>query len=222
MTERQPSAEPPSEWLLGGSGRPQRVLVETVPVGPPGGTAAQHRAGRTAAAAALRRAGCATTSVGRRRSGAPVFPRGYAGSVSHTHGLAVAAVAPGAPGVGVDLEFRLPEARLHRFLLDDTERALLWPDGDRERLRRLFAAKEAAFKALTECHEGHGGLFWRVRLRPHGDGLWARAGDRYAVVGDGTTSRYAFAVAVAVGGAPGPWAGPSEGRAEPLPAISRS
>ncbi|WEH39158.1 4'-phosphopantetheinyl transferase superfamily protein [Streptomyces sp. AM 2-1-1] len=222
MTERPRSPEPPSAWLLGGSGRPRRVLLETVPVGPPGGTDAQHRAGRAAAAAVLRRAGCACGTVGRRRSGAPVFPPGYAGSVTHTESLAVAAVAPGSRGVGVDLEFRLPEARLHRFLLDDSERASLWPDGDRERLRRLFAAKEAAFKALTECHEGHGGLFWRVRLRPHGDGLWARAGDRYAVVRDETTSAYAFAVAVAVGADPGPWADGTGGPAAPSTAISRS
>ncbi|MFD6323178.1 4'-phosphopantetheinyl transferase superfamily protein, partial [Streptomyces sp. NPDC058442] len=164
-----------------------------------------HRAGRRAAGAVLRRAGSPTTTVGRRSSGAPVFPDGYAGSVTHVHGLAVAAVAPGAQGVGVDLEFRLPEPRLHRFLLDDTERELLWPDGDRERLRRLFAAKEAAFKALTDCHDGHGGLFWRVRLRPYGDGLWARAGDRYAVVADVVTPAYVFAVAVGVGTSSGPW-----------------
>ncbi|WP_329302347.1 4'-phosphopantetheinyl transferase superfamily protein [Streptomyces sp. NBC_00659] len=205
MTERPTATGPPSEWLLGGPGRPQRVLLESVPVTPADSTAAQHRAGRAAAGTVLRRAGSATTVVGRRRSGAPVFPDGYPGSVTHAHGLAVAVVAPGARAVGVDLEFRLPERRLHRFLLDDTERELLWPDGGREQLRRLFAAKEAAFKALTDCHEAHGGLFWRVRLRSYGDGLWARAGGRYAVVHDVVTPAYAFAVAVGVGGSSGPW-----------------
>ncbi len=205
MTERSASAGSAGEWLLGDPGHPRRVLLETVPVTPADSTAAQHRAGRDAAAAALRRAGSATTAVGRRRSGAPVFPDGYAGSVTHAHGLAVSAVAPGALSVGVDLEFRLPPLHLHRFLLDDAERTLLWPEGDQEQLRRLFTAKEAAFKALTECHDGHGGLFWRVRLRSHGNGLWARAGDRYAVVRDVVTPDYAFAVAVGVGESSGPW-----------------
>ncbi|MEV6163368.1 4'-phosphopantetheinyl transferase superfamily protein [Streptomyces sp. NPDC052052] len=205
MTERSASAGPPSAWLLGGPGRPRRVLLETVPVTPADSAAAQHRAGRAAAATVLRRAGSATTTVGRRRSGAPVFPDGYAGSVTHAHGLAVAAVAPGARSVGVDLQSRLPPLHLHRFLLDDAERDLLWQEGDQEQLRRLFTAKEAAFKALTECRESHGGLFWRVRLRSCGDVLWARAGDRYAVVRDVVTPDYAFAVAVGVGESSGPW-----------------
>ena len=179
--------------------------METVPVIPAGSASAQHRAGRAAAAAALRRAGSAGTTVGRRGSGAPVFPDGYAGSLTHTHELAVAAVAPGTLSIGVDLEFRLPPLHLHRFLLDEAERRLLWPGRDQQQLRRLFAAKEAAFKALTECHDGHGGLFWRVRLRPHGDGLWARAGDQYAVVRDVVSPHHAFAVALAVGTSAGPW-----------------
>lgn len=156
--------------------------------------------------------------VGCRSSGAPVFPDGYAGSVTHTHELAVAAVAPGALSIGVDLEFRLPPLHLHRLLLDEAERRLLWPGCDQQQLRRLFTAKEAAFKALTECHDGHRGLFWRVRLRPHGDGLWARAGDQYAVVRDVVSPDHAFAVALGVGASAGPWSpGPRRIRSEQRP-----
>ncbi len=184
------------ELLLSGPGGPVRIVLATAPVGPPGAFAEQHRAGRQAAGAALRRAGSTLTSVGRQPDGAPVFPPGFAGSLTHTANLAVAAVAPGARGVGVDVEPRFPEIRLHRFLLNDTERALLWSDGDRAGLRRLFAAKEAAFKALSDCRRAHGGLFWRIRLGRHGDRIWARAGDQYALVHDAVTAGSAFAVAV--------------------------
>ncbi|MFI6206005.1 4'-phosphopantetheinyl transferase superfamily protein [Streptomyces sp. NPDC051041] len=197
MTETLP-AGPPGEVMLGGPEHPVRVVLETVRVDPPGTFSAQHRAGRRAARAALRRAGSAVTAVGRRPGGAPVFPAGFAGSLTHTASVAVAAVAPGARGVGVDLEHRCPAPRLHRFLLDDTERALLWPDGDRVGLRRLFAAKEAAFKALTDCRQTHGGLFWRVRLRSHEGRLWACAGDAYALVREFCAPAFAFAVAVRV------------------------
>ncbi|QPP05415.1 4'-phosphopantetheinyl transferase superfamily protein [Streptomyces bathyalis] len=184
------------ELLLHGPGGSVRVVVETAPVRPPRTVAEQHRAGRLATAAALRRAGSRVRTVGRRRDGAPKFPPGIAGSLTHTEDLAVAAVAPGARGVGVDLEPRLPERRLHRFLLNEEERALLWRDGDRAGLRRLFAAKEAAFKALSGYRGAHGGLFWRVRLVLFGDQLWARAGDQYALVRAAAAPDFAFAVAV--------------------------
>jgi enterobactin synthetase component D len=180
-----------------------RLVLESAPVAPPRTVAEQHRAGRCAAAAALRRAGSEAVVVGRQRDGAPVFPPGFAGSVTHTEQLAVAAVTRSFRGVGVDLEPRLPEGRFHRFLLNDAERAVLWPDGGRARLRQLFAAKEAAFKALSECHEAHGGLYWRVRLAPRcGNRLWARAGDQYALVHVTHVPAFAFAVAVRFDGSP--------------------
>ncbi|MGW3341111.1 4'-phosphopantetheinyl transferase superfamily protein [Streptomyces sp. NPDC001009] len=186
----------PRTWLLGSHGRPRRVVVECAEVEAPGTVAAQHRAGRRAVGAALRRAGSPVTAVGRGADGAPVCPDGFPASVTHSAELAVAVVAPGAPGVGVDLEPRCPELRLHRFLLDDRERADLWPEGEPLGLRRLFAAKEAAFKALTDCADAHGGLFWRVRLYGHEGRLWARAGDRWAVVEELETAAFSFAVAV--------------------------
>ncbi|MES4890685.1 4'-phosphopantetheinyl transferase superfamily protein [Streptomyces sp. NPDC096012] len=202
-------------------------MLESVAVEAPGSVAAQHRAGRVAVGRALRRAGSPVTVVGRRRSGAPVGPDGFPASVTHTPEIAVAAVAPGVRGVGVDLEPRCPDPRLHRFLLDDRERASLWPDGDPAGLRRLFAAKEAAFKALTDCDRAHGGLFWRVRLYRHEGRLWARAGDRFALVEDLVTPLFAFAVAVGADpppGLPDAWSrrrpGTVPGR--PLQAITKS
>ncbi|MFI5568997.1 hypothetical protein ACIA6T_16950 [Streptomyces sp. NPDC051740] len=42
----------------------------------------------------------------------------------------------------------------------------------------------------------HGGLFWRVRLGLREGRLWARAGDRYALIGELTAPAFALAVAV--------------------------
>ena len=187
-----------------------------VAVDPPRGPAEQHRAGRAAAAEALRRAGSPSTRVGRRRDGAPLFPQGFAGSVTHTTEVALAVVAdvspaspaspaPRAtgPGIGVDLETRLPHPRAARLLLDERERAQLWPDADTLTLRRLLVAKEAAFKALSSCRSAHGGLFWRVRLQRRDGLLLAAAGDHRALVTVLDGPGWAAALAVGVDLAPG-------------------
>ena len=180
------------------------ILLEVAAVARPHGASEQHRAGRAAAAAALRRGGCPVTEVGRRADGAPVFPCGFAGTITHTARFAVAAVARGTAGIGVDLETADVDPRISRVILDDTERALLWPDHDPATLRWLFAAKEAAFKALSDCREAHGGIFWRVRLRSVDrrlagsttiSPLWGHAGHHTALVKGGMTDRFAFALA---------------------------
>ncbi|MFJ4778912.1 hypothetical protein [Streptomyces sp. NPDC088762] len=185
MTESAPS-----------DGRPAGILLEVARVDPPYGPAEQRRAGRAAAGTALRRAGSAVLTVGRRCDGAPLFPAGFAGAITHTRSFAIAAVAPGAGGIGVDLETDHLAPGRERFLLDDAERALLWPDRSRETLRRLFVAKEAGFKALSDCRQSHGGLFWRVRLSRSDGLLWARAGTERALVVEGGTRAFAFAVAL--------------------------
>ncbi|MCJ1680428.1 hypothetical protein MTF65_24405 [Streptomyces sp. APSN-46.1] len=177
-------------------GRPAGILLEVARVDPPHGPAEQRRAGRTAAGTALRRAGSAVLTVGRRSDGAPVFPDGFAGAITHTPSFAVAVVARGVTGIGVDLETGHLGPGLDRYLLNDTERALLWPDRSRQTLRRLFVAKEAGFKALSDCRPAHGGLFWRVRLSRSDGLLWARAGADRALVTLGGTRAFAFAVAV--------------------------
>ncbi|RFU83821.1 hypothetical protein DY218_25795, partial [Streptomyces triticagri] len=138
--------------------------------------------------------------VGRRRSdNAPLFPAGYAGTITHTPRFAIAAVAPGAAGIGVDLEPRRFDPALHRFLFTDEEREQLWPDRELESLRGLYAAKEAGFKALSggDCRAAHGGLYFRVRLERDGGGrLWARAGEARALVHCAGTPTFGFAVAV--------------------------
>ncbi len=140
------------------------------PVRQPCGPAEQFVAGRRAVAAALTAAGSADRVVPRESDGRPRFPRGFAGSISHTGRVAVAVVVPGAAAVGVDVESAAITPRVSEFVLRERERRTLLAQYS---ARELFAAKEAAFKAL--CAIGTLGefLFWQIELRQSEDVLIA-------------------------------------------------
>jgi 4'-phosphopantetheinyl transferase EntD len=103
--------------------------------------------GRACARAALAQAG-APPAVGRAPHGAPLWPPGFTGSITHTQGYAAAIVARTGDftGLGVDAERmgRVGEG-LHARLFGAQERA--WLAGRPELATLLFAAKEAAFKS---------------------------------------------------------------------------
>jgi len=116
---------------------------------------ASFLAGRHAAAQALHCYGQCWTGIPRGPDGAPCWPPGWVGSISHSAGVALCALAPArhCEGVGIDIERRIvPEA------LDDLLPLLLAPaevlPSGRDGLDRclgatlLFCAKEALFKAL--------------------------------------------------------------------------
>lgn len=112
-------------------------------------------AGRRCALDALRAAGCAAPvalAVGVR--GAPCWPAGYAGSISHDDGWAVAAACPLAiaDGVGVDVQRRLAAdacAEIRAQVASDADLAAGAPWMPVEAwLTLLFSAKESLFKAL--------------------------------------------------------------------------
>ncbi len=138
-------------------------------VRPPYGPSEQFAAGRRAAAAALGAAGSADRVVPREPDGRPRFPPGFAGSIAHTDRLAVAVVVPGAAAVGVDIESAVISPRVARFVLRATERQVLLP---RYTARELFAAKEAAFKALHDA-VAESFLFWWIELHQSGGSLVA-------------------------------------------------
>lgn len=143
------------------------------PVRPPYGPSEQSGAGRRAAAAALAAAGSAERTVPRGPGGRPRFPRGFPGSIAHTDRLAVAVVVPGAAGVGVDIESAVVGPRVARFVLCERERRTLLPPAGGYTARELFAAKEAAFKALDGAGALGDAVFWRIELRRSGAGLVA-------------------------------------------------
>ncbi|MFD8011490.1 4'-phosphopantetheinyl transferase superfamily protein [Streptomyces sp. NPDC058955] len=147
------------------------VSVACHPVAPPYGPAQQSAAGRRAAAEALAAAGSADRTVPRETDGRPRFPRGYAGSISHTDRRAVAVVVPGAEAVGVDIESAVVDARVAAFVLAERERRTLLAPAGGYTARELFTAKEAAFKALSSMGRLGDFTFWRIGLRRSGDRL---------------------------------------------------
>jgi 4'-phosphopantetheinyl transferase EntD len=130
----------------------------------PYGPSQQFAAGRRAAAAALAASGAADRIVPRESDGRPRFPRGFAGSIAHTDRLAVAVVVPGADAVGVDIESAVICPRVASFVLRGRERRMLLPPAGKYTPRELFAAKEAAFKALYDRGKLDDFLFWWIEL----------------------------------------------------------
>jgi 4'-phosphopantetheinyl transferase EntD len=153
--------------------------------------------GRACARAALARHGIADAAIGRADSGAPVWPQGMVGSITHTHGFAAALVGADAAfrALGIDAERTggMSEALAPR-LFTAAERALLSSRdeaGRRALATVLFSAKEACYKLL------HPLTGWRLDFRQlevtPGDGVFtarhAQAGigvlaGRFAVLDD--------------------------------------
>ncbi|PQV56056.1 4'-phosphopantetheinyl transferase superfamily protein [Defluviimonas denitrificans] len=110
-------------------------------------------AGRRAAHRALVRAGAGAAAelpIGRLESGAPLWPEGWTGAITH-HGARAMAVAGPRPGrLGLDMEGlgRVgTAAAAARLCLSGPERARFATPAD---VIRAFSAKEAVFKALSD------------------------------------------------------------------------
>ncbi|HEX9169187.1 MAG TPA: 4'-phosphopantetheinyl transferase superfamily protein [Roseiarcus sp.] len=86
----------------------------------------------------------------RSASGAPLWPPGFVGSLTHDREYAAAAVAPTPSilGVGIDIEppLPLPEELLDRIATPDERKQL---KGDLVSARLLFCMKEAVYKATN-------------------------------------------------------------------------
>jgi 4'-phosphopantetheinyl transferase EntD len=92
--------------------------------------------------------------LARLASGAPDWPQGYTGSISHDDRFAVAALVrqDTLAAVGIDVEPPLPlPAELVEMVATPMERRQL--GGDLLRARLLFSIKEAVYKA-TNPHDG--------------------------------------------------------------------
>jgi 4'-phosphopantetheinyl transferase EntD len=131
----------------------------------------EYAAGRSASRAALDELGMHAAAVGMGRAGAPVWPTGSIGSISHTTDAAIAAVAAASSyaSIGVDLEAAaVVGAELEGEILNMCERIWLSREAPQNHphLRTfLFSAKESVFKCL---HPVVGGAwnFQRLTIRP--------------------------------------------------------
>lgn len=144
------------------------LYVGSEMVAAPYGAAQRSAAGRVAARRAL--AGCDGPEMllGRTELGAPIFPAGFSGSISHTETIAISVVCREKRLIGIDIENRPPAPEVDRFLLQtDAEREIA-SDPQVGRIG-VWVAKEAAFKALHRQRDLHGGIFLRLRLTRESD-----------------------------------------------------
>jgi 4'-phosphopantetheinyl transferase EntD len=133
--------------------------------------------GRACARAALAQAGIADAVIARDADGKPVWPEGFVGSITHTHGYAAALAARAADfaALGVDAErvgSVTPE--LMPRLFDAAERDWLESLGAVRRPAMaavLFSAKEACFKASAA---GRVLAFQSIHIEVQADALVAR------------------------------------------------
>ena len=109
-----------------------------------------HRAGRLAASRALLALTGHAPGIGRDASGAPLWPQGVVGAISHSDGRAVALVGHTAhhAGLGIDLESIAPRDAIAGLILRPDEMAVLGQPPDAFGLTLAFSAKESLFKAL--------------------------------------------------------------------------
>lgn len=118
-----------------------RAVPKRRPSSSPGGLLAQR---------ALQRLG-RSGAVGRDDRGAPLWPPGVQGSISHSHGCAGVWLAPGPATLGLDLE-ALADPRAQRAIchtvLTEADRAVLGAAPDPAAATAAFSAKEALYKAL--------------------------------------------------------------------------
>lgn len=111
------------------------------------------RLGRAAARLALRHLGVPDRPLARGPHREPVWPDGLVGTITHTGGYALAAVAPAAVygGLGIDLERRVDMRDISsRIAIPQEQRWLrALPTEARQRgALQLFSAKESVYKAF--------------------------------------------------------------------------
>ncbi len=117
---------------------------------------AEHLAGRLCAQQALQRLGQPSATIARGADGAPQWPPGVTGSITHGNGLAGAIVGLSEQwaGLGLDLEMQLSAARAQRLageILTPQELEQARPlsaEAFAQRVTLTFSLKESLFKAL--------------------------------------------------------------------------
>jgi 4'-phosphopantetheinyl transferase EntD len=121
---------------------------------------ATFRAGRACARAAMKQLGFQAAAIMADASGAPIWPAGFVGSISHTDEFAAAVVARSPPirGIGIDVERDGPldDAAMVRIICRPEElHAVHDPShpANLERGKLLFVAKEAVYKAYRACQD---------------------------------------------------------------------
>lgn len=123
----------------------------------------EFSAGRCCARKALKALGCADVPIVHNQYGAPLWPQGIVGSITHSNTYAAAAAAKSSKirGLGLDMETvsRISPAIARKILTAPEKKRLQQLDpAEQQRLLALFfSAKEAVYKCLhplIQCRIG--------------------------------------------------------------------
>ena len=129
--------------------------------------------GRQCARAALRRLGVADAPLLTGSQREPLWPAGVVGSITHTSGLCLAAVArqTSYAGVGIDVEPAAPlELAIAQRIATEPEMCALASLPPLLAARLIFSAKEAFYKCQFYRTRQFLGFFdVSIELEPHGD-----------------------------------------------------
>lgn len=106
--------------------------------------------GRTAARLALAELGHGVGCLDIGERGAPVWPAGVVGSITHDGSFAAAAVATGLRGIGIDLQRRSVEnAETVAYVATRQEMDAVWACPPEARFTVVFSGKETLYKCLA-------------------------------------------------------------------------
>ncbi|EGO65802.1 4'-phosphopantetheinyl transferase [Acetonema longum DSM 6540] len=164
--------------------------------------------GRIAAHSALRDINIDAAAVLKGPQHEPVWPGGVAGAISHSDGLALAAVAPKERAAGIGIDIEIIDANVSRDIVKEvcTPGETAWvkqrDNREIERLFMVFSAKESIFKAFFPIEHifldyQDAELVWQENTGNFGGKLLARAGTGYEAgypfeVGCRKIGRYIF------------------------------
>ncbi|MBC77775.1 MAG: phosphopantetheinyl transferase [Halobacteriovoraceae bacterium] len=120
----------------------------------------EYLGGRWCAIQAAKKAGVELKELPMAKDRSPLWPKGIVGSITHTHGIAMAAVSNKVRAIGIDAEKLIDEARFERI------QKLIASKSEIDCFKHLafsptliFSAKESLYKALhPECKEYFGFL----------------------------------------------------------------
>lgn len=135
----------------------------------------EFAAGRTLARAALEKMGVVCDSLIATELRYPMWPNGYAGSISHNDERVAVAVVPTKKyrGVGIDLEAcGSVGSNLYETVLTQREQAEVMSTGDWNLATVKFCCKEAVFKAVYPTYNEFID-FMDVEIRVKGDSFSA-------------------------------------------------
>jgi len=107
-----------------------------------------HIKGRIAAKKCLEKLGIKNFEILKDKSGAPIWPKGIYGSISHSRDKAVAIVSKNYNLVGIDLEHKKRDINLNLKNRICTESEKEWVGDNKEKLLSIFSTKEAIYKAF--------------------------------------------------------------------------